>query len=92
MLKIIANINKELPNSFRVLYLNKIKSVRIEKKVKNVLQNLIDYIVDDNPDKQGKYTPGDHIVVKPTDYIYEKKPDYLISTRNYRLLSSIYII
>ena len=39
---------------------------------------LLDFIVDDNPEKQGKFTPGDHILVKPTNVIYEKKPDYLI--------------
>ena len=38
---------------------------------------LLDFIVDDNPEKQGKFTPGDHILVKPTKAIYEKKPDYL---------------
>ena len=38
---------------------------------------LLDFIVDDNPEKQGKFTPGDHIIVKPTKTIYEKKPDYL---------------
>lgn len=38
---------------------------------------LLDFIVDDNPEKQGKFTPGDHILVKPTNTIYEKKPDYL---------------
>ena len=41
------------------------------------LGNLIDYIVDDSDQKQGKYTPGDHIIVKPTNTIYEKKPDYV---------------
>jgi hypothetical protein len=38
---------------------------------------LLDFIVDDDPEKQGKFTPGDHILVKPTKTIYEKKPDYL---------------
>ena len=38
---------------------------------------MLDFIVDDNPEKQGKFTPGDHILVKPTSTIYEKKPDYL---------------
>ena len=38
---------------------------------------MLDFIVDDNPEKQGKFTPGDHILVKPTNTIYEKKPDYL---------------
>jgi len=38
---------------------------------------MLDFIVDDNQNKQGKFTPGDHILVKPTSIIYEKKPDYL---------------
>ena len=38
----------------------------------------IKFIVDDNKFKQGKYSPGSHILVKPTDYIYENKPDFLI--------------
>ena len=40
--------------------------------------NMIEYMVDDNETKQGKYSPGDHILVKPTDYIYESMPDYLV--------------
>ncbi len=40
--------------------------------------HLINYIVDDNEDKQGKYSPGDKIIVKPTDFIYEDMPDYLL--------------
>jgi SAM-dependent methyltransferase len=39
--------------------------------------SLIDYIVDDGAQKQGKYTPGDHIIVKPTGKIYEDKPEYI---------------
>jgi len=38
---------------------------------------MLDFIVDDNPEKQGKFTPGDHILVRPTNTIYEKRPDYL---------------
>lgn len=38
----------------------------------------IDYIVDDNIAKQGRYSPGHHIPVYPTGLIYEKKPDYVI--------------
>jgi len=40
--------------------------------------NLLEYMVDDNEQKQGKYSPGDHIPVRPTNYIYEKMPDYLV--------------
>lgn len=39
---------------------------------------MIEYMVDDNEKKQGKYSPGDHIPVRPTNYIYEKIPDYLV--------------
>ena len=39
---------------------------------------MIEYMVDDNEQKQGKYSPGDHIIVRPTNYIYKKKPDYLV--------------
>jgi len=41
------------------------------------LGKLIDYIVDDSDQKQGRYTPGDHIIVKPTNTIYKKKPDFV---------------
>ena len=48
-----------------------------KKRVHNLPRKMLDFIVDDNPEKQGKFTPGDHILVKPTSTIYEKKPDYL---------------
>jgi len=38
----------------------------------------IDFIVDDNPLKQGLYSPGIHIPVYDASHIYTKKPDYLI--------------
>lgn len=40
--------------------------------------NLIDFIVDDSPLKQGLLTPGKHIEVLPSSAIYEKKPDVLV--------------
>ena len=40
--------------------------------------NILDYIVDDNPLKQGKYTPGYNIPIKPTEKIYSDFPDYLL--------------
>jgi SAM-dependent methyltransferase len=39
---------------------------------------LIDYIVDDNPLKQGMYTPGLHVPVVATTEIYRRKPDYVL--------------
>lgn len=40
--------------------------------------DLIDFIVDDSPLKQGLYTPGMHIPVLPGTAIVENKPDYLV--------------
>lgn len=40
--------------------------------------DLIDFIVDDSPLKQGLYSPGQHIPVLPSSAIYERKPDYLL--------------
>jgi SAM-dependent methyltransferase len=41
-------------------------------------QDVIDFIVDDSPLKQGLFTPGMHIPVLPPSAIAERKPDYLI--------------
>ena len=41
-------------------------------------KELIDFIVDDNPLKQGFYTPGKHIPVFDSSKIYSEKPDYLL--------------
>ena len=39
---------------------------------------LLDYIVDDNPIKQGLYTPGLHIPILSPAVIYERRPDYIV--------------
>ena len=39
--------------------------------------DFIDYTVDRNPYKQGKYTPGTHIPILSPDKIKETRPDYL---------------
>jgi SAM-dependent methyltransferase len=39
---------------------------------------LLDFIIDDSPLKQGKYTPGMHIPVVPAQALYERKPDYVV--------------
>ena len=41
-------------------------------------KNHIDFIVDDNPLKQGFYSPGKHIPVYDSSKIYEKEPDYVL--------------
>lgn len=39
----------------------------------------LDYLVDDNPAKQGRYSPRLHLPVLPTTALIENKPDYVIS-------------
>ena len=41
-------------------------------------EKVIDFIVDDNPLKQGLYTPMTHIPVLSTKALYELKPDYVL--------------
>ena len=38
----------------------------------------LDYLIDDNISKQGRYSPGFHLPVYPTNVIFEKKPDYIV--------------
>ena len=40
------------------------------------LGKVIRFIVDDSPDKQGKFSPGDHIPILPSKALYQQKPDY----------------
>jgi len=39
---------------------------------------MIDFIVDDSPLKQGRYSPGMHIPVVPAQALYERRPDYVL--------------
>ncbi len=38
----------------------------------------VDFVVDDSPLKQGLFTPGLHIPVVSSEYMYDEKPDYAI--------------
>ena len=40
--------------------------------------DMIDFIVDDSPLKQGRFTPGMHIPVLPSQALYQRRPDYLL--------------
>jgi SAM-dependent methyltransferase len=40
--------------------------------------DIIDFIVDDSPLKQGMFSPGMHIPVLPSPVLYEKKPDAVL--------------
>ena len=42
------------------------------------LGEFLDFLVDDNPVKQGLYSPGYHIPVYAPDALYEKRPDYVV--------------
>lgn len=39
---------------------------------------LIQFVADKNPHKQGKYLPGVHIPISPPERILEEQPDYLL--------------
>jgi len=41
-------------------------------------RDFIDYTVDRNPYKQGRFTPGMHIPIYHPDKIHETKPDYIL--------------
>ena len=43
-----------------------------------IRDDFLDYTVDRNPYKQGKYTPGSHIPIYDPSKIRETKPDYLL--------------
>ena len=38
----------------------------------------LDYLVDDNLAKQGRFSPGLHLPVLPSSAMYESKPDYVV--------------
>lgn len=42
------------------------------------LSGVIDYIVDDHPQKVGKYSSGDGIAIFPTSTLLERMPDYCV--------------
>lgn len=42
------------------------------------LAPFMEYLVDDNPLKHGRYSPGHHLPVYPSEKLYEDNPDYVI--------------
>jgi C-methyltransferase C-terminal domain len=43
-----------------------------------IRSDFLDYTVDRNPYKQGKFLPGTHIPIFGPDRIFETKPDYVL--------------
>lgn len=43
-----------------------------------ITKELVQFIVDDNPLKQGLYSPGLHVPVVDAAMLYKHKPDYLL--------------
>ena len=43
-----------------------------------ITPKLVDFIVDDSPLKQGRYTPGMHIPVVPAQALYDRGADYAV--------------
>lgn len=46
----------------------------------NIGPDLVDYITDSAPSKQGKYTPGTHILIVPPETLKSKPVDYIVIT------------
>ena len=44
----------------------------------NLGPDIVDFIVDDSPLKQGLFSPGMHLPVLPSSAIVERRPDYLL--------------
>ena len=42
--------------------------------------DVLEYVIDDSPLKQGLYTPGHHLPVVPSSYLYDRahRPDYVL--------------
>jgi predicted TPR repeat methyltransferase len=43
-----------------------------------IRSDFLDYLVDRNPYKHGRFTPGTHIPIRPVEAIDETRPDYLL--------------
>lgn len=43
-----------------------------------IRQDLLDYTVDRNPYKHGRFTPGTHIPIHPPERIFQTRPDYVL--------------
>ena len=41
-------------------------------------RDLIDFVVDRNVHKQGKYMPGQHLPIRPTEALLDAQPDYVL--------------
>jgi hypothetical protein len=41
-------------------------------------KDVIDFVVDDNPLKQGFFTPGTHVPILAAEALYQRRPDYLL--------------
>jgi SAM-dependent methyltransferase len=42
------------------------------------LNQMMEFIVDDNPIRQGRYSPGDHIPILPSETLISHRPDYVV--------------
>ena len=84
--KKIIQVKKELNKLLDKLKNNKKKIIGYGAAAKtttllnyfNIKNNSIETIIDDNPLKQKKFTPGTHIPIKASNHIYLSKPDYII--------------
>ena len=72
------------PFLFLILNNNKIAIYGASGKGQSLIQfcrldnNIIEYVVDKSSLKHHKMTPGSHIPIYPTEYIYENIPDVIL--------------
>jgi 2-polyprenyl-3-methyl-5-hydroxy-6-metoxy-1,4-benzoquinol methylase len=80
----IVELGKEIRSLLKSLKANGVNIVGYGAPAKgNVLLNygqigtdILDYIIDTTPFKQGRYTPGMHIPILPPQQFYENQPDF----------------
>ena len=55
-----------------------IKESFSNKDIEKRKKDLINFVVDKSPHKQGKFLPGSHIPIVNEDLIKKEKPDYVL--------------
>lgn len=77
--KQLMSLLKKLKNkNFRIAGLGASARGNILMNYFGIDTNILDYIVDSTPYKQGLYTPGHHIPIFPESKILEDQPDFIL--------------
>lgn len=77
--KQLMSLLRKLKNKdFRIIGLGASARGNILMNYFGIDTNILDYIVDSTPYKQGLYTPGHHIPIYPESKILEDQPDFIL--------------